>query len=344
MSVKKWALIISFSIGAVNWILYTVLKFHWYSVEFGALFCTELKEYLMNISLGLFTGAALTFALSLKEYFIERKNALLKYYKVCRKWRQILFEVGYLDFKVPIELLTGYYRELSDNKVKSCSNKSLREVILKNGDIEKDSIIYEKNYKELQYTCEKELRDWLWENAEENERAWNAEPYRKKQFLDDIFEKTITECDEKIRILGENYKKLNTIKFDEVDDCYIEFDFLFVNKRYKEKILYNKVYLAERTMLSKMRSLITYIDYMNKDDMASKIQFIKAVGSLQHEFCETEENDIGEHIYHKTCFEIEMELYNILKKAYGRGYDKDKKEIPKIAEFVVAKHTDAEKL
>ncbi len=339
MSIKKGSIKYSFCIGLPALVLYTVLKFHWYSTEFGALFCTELKEYLMDISLGVFTGAVLTFALSLKEYFIERKKALLAYYKACRKWMLILFEVGYLDFKIPIDLLVGYYSELRDNKEKAGYNKSLREAILKNGDIENDSLIYEKNYKEQEHIREKALREWLWENEEERVKKMELEPYQKEEYLNDIFSSRISEFDKEIKELGEKYSKLNKLRFDEVNDCYTDFDFLFFNnKKYKTKILYDKIYLVERNMLSKMRALTTYVYEMEKNDITSKIHFFTAVDDLQKEFCGTEKNETGECIYHKKCFEIDLELYNVLKKAYGHKYDKNKEEIPKIQEYIVAEH------
>ena len=85
MCSKKWTIVISFIIILVMGGIYTFLELRLYTPEVKEFaksiipISNDIKEFFKNISLGFFTGAAVTGGIAISDYRIERRNTLIEF-------------------------------------------------------------------------------------------------------------------------------------------------------------------------------------------------------------------------------------------------------------------------
>jgi len=303
MCSKKWTILISFIIILVMGSIYTFLQLRFYTPEIKIFInhiipiSNDIREYFMNISLGLFTGAAVTGGIAISDYRIERRNTLKEFENASYEFLQNFRNFSVLYILEPIELIQNYYSEMEHNRMflqNNCQSKKLLLAWIEN---------HKENYVQFEAECD----------------SFSA---------DTKLNEIITKYDKIIDAITQEYKKCEKIDSTEMRNTYFAIDFLFANKRIKKKFIYNQIFVKQLQLYSEITTLGNEIDRMPRSVQINRIL------QMQEKITEEQNKDISICFYNKFYYEISCNLYKIRKLTYGFRY-KDKK--PELSMFLIGK-------
>lgn len=312
----------------VSLIILTIAQFHMYpdslKLLMADMFFVDLglmREYVIIISGGVFTGAVVTFLIAIKEYQDERRHALENYYSLCSGFLQNFYNLKYLDIQQPVELIKQCYWEIDENRNKRSSNEQLRRMILESGrDIHEFEEVCEQVYEEEKFSEKEKMFDWIWDHTEDYAKAIYKEPYRKKAYLEEEYDKIIAKYDEQIERVMQQYIAIRKLRYNEVENGYGAIDFIFKNKKVRNQFIYKNIHKKQRDMFRLIQQEAWHFEQYFEQEHGNKGVMISKILEIQSALFETKGNDASIVVYGQYCYEVEQELFNFLIKMYGKGY------------------------
>lgn len=158
MKSKKWSIIVSLIIMGVSVLIFSILNFHLYSACFKnwmmsfitSMALSDWKNFFIVISSGAFTSSIVTLLISIAEYRVEREAALEDYIESTINFCADFYNMKYLNFEIPKELLQAYYAELWGKPLESVlGNKN-------------HGYIYEGDYIVPDSDVVRQIKEWIW--------------------------------------------------------------------------------------------------------------------------------------------------------------------------------------
>ena len=303
MCSKKLTIIISFIIILVMGGIYTTLQLRLYTPEMKEFaksiipISNDIKEFFKNISLGFFTGAAVTGGIAISDYRIERRKTLIEFENASFEFLQNFRNFSILYILEPLELIQNYYGEIEHNRMSLQNNCQSRKSIL--AWIES----HKENYVQLEMECD----------------SFSAETK-----LNEIIKK----YDNVIDTIMQEYRECEKIDSAKMRKTYFAIDFLFANRRIKKKFIYNQILVKQLQLYSEIKTL------GNESDGMPRSMQIDRILQIQEKIVEEQNKDISICYYNRFYYEISCCLYKIRKLTYGFKY-KDNK--PELSMFLIGK-------
>lgn len=197
MKAKKWLVIIT---GIISFL----------SLVCAYVFCDIVpSEFLKNFSFAILGSALLGMIMSLTEYYVARKQALLQYYLCAIDILKEIKKAKYFFMQEPLDLIQAYFLEKQDNQFKLISNK-LEEKQARN--------------KLLAYMSEK------WKRTVDIPEPEFSE-YAEAQFVDRVEQYEINSTK-----TMELYVTISKMDLRPLENAYGELDFFFMNKTMRRRI------------------------------------------------------------------------------------------------------------
>lgn len=296
MCSKKWTIIISTIIIIVMGGIYTFLQLRFYTPEMKEFvkniipISSEIREYVMNISLGLFTGASVTGGIAISDYRIERRNTLKEFEDASYEFLQNFRDFSVLFILEPIELIQSYYGEIEHNRMFLQNNCQYKKSML--AWIEKNK----ENYVQPEVECD----------------SFSAETK-----LNEI----ITKYDKVIEVIIQEYKECEKIDREKMRKIYFAIDFLFANRRIKKKFIYSQIFYKQLQLCNEIKTLGKEIDRMPRSMQIDRIL------QMQEKIIEQQNKGISICFYNKFYYEIACCLYKMRKLTFGFKYKDNKPEL-----------------
>lgn len=241
MKNKKRVLFISGIITTIGIIGLIIVQFRLYELlgfYGGTIFLSNLRQFGIATMGGLFTGALVTFLISVSEYRTERTEALENLYFAAEELEREFSKIKFFIPDEPRELVQNVLGEIDNNKSIIEQNANLREAVLKLENQDSADEIYNRGYLKLEYEAQNAFKDYIWNHTDERIQSVFENSCQKKKYLDE-------ECDKKIQKYGEQLEETmrTFLKFQDVNTHYItaaygKIDFLFANKSIRSDIVY----------------------------------------------------------------------------------------------------------
>lgn len=174
-----------------------------------------------DISMAIFSGAALSFIVSLTEYYVEKRKAMEEFWLQAIKILNKLKKIKYLDVDAPINLIVDAIQEED-------SNALYKKFHLLSGD------------KKASFKAKEKLISWYKENMsfpfDENTDV-NIELTKLYDSNMDDYKKVFLKC-------MDSYQEASMVELENLDNAYANLDFIIANKCIRQKsyeLIYNKL-------------------------------------------------------------------------------------------------------
>ena len=154
MKNKKCTILISALIAFAGAVGFGVLQFRLYEllgIYGGTQFLSDLRQFAMVITSGLFTSAMVTLLISISEYRNERVDTLENMYLAAMDLQREFSKIKYFLPDEPKELIQNVLGELDNNDWDSKYNENLATSVLNFEDQQKADDAYEKYHMELRH-------------------------------------------------------------------------------------------------------------------------------------------------------------------------------------------------
>lgn len=302
MKSKKHLIITSIVIVVVSLLVFTFLNFHiypnWLRLWLGkGIPVSELRNYFIIISSGTFTSALVTLLIGISEYRVERQVALEDFCDANIRYIADLYNLEYLRFDIPTELLQKYYAEISE--IPFTGNK--------------------KRYTH-EYESQKKIKDYLWHREPESVKEFYCTPSAKMVFLKEKFDKVINEYDNQIDVIMKQYillaEKMNR---QELNKTISRIDFLFGNSKYRKDFIHKRIYAKQTELLGKIKNISYHFRTYYESTNGNKPVMIEFIVDMQNYLFSTRQHNQYLHVYMQYLFDMHCELHQLTKLIYGKG-------------------------
>lgn len=161
LKAKKGIIQIGFILMLISFVILTKvqLNFPVFKYEFNVFtYINEnesIKDYIITISGGVFTGSFVTVFMSIKEYLVEKKKILEDYFIATENNLNNYRKLEYLNFEFPVNVITGCINEEYCKLNKRPFEKKLKELIC---DINEKAISEKRTMNEKENYIDKEYR------------------------------------------------------------------------------------------------------------------------------------------------------------------------------------------
>lgn len=191
--------------------------------------------------------------------------------------------------------------------------------------------------KGLNYKAKLALQEWIWKNESKEIRKRCRKI--KQKFLSERLESIISEYDQQIEKIMEQYIRLSELRYQEVEDAYRRIDFLFTNKLNRNEFIYKFLHERQRNLLNKIKEESYH--FKNHYSKTTAVVMLNKLLQLQNEIFMVEDKRYGKSIYNQYCYEITCNLEFLLQLTYKKGYEAN---YPQQREFLKCDHVDIRKL
>ncbi len=328
MKNKKCTILISALIAFAGAVGFGVLQFRLYEllgIYGGTQFLSDLRQFAMVITSGLFTSAMVTLLISISEYRNERVEALEGMYLAAMDLEREFSKIKYFLPDEPKELIQNVLGELDNNDFGSKYNENLATSVMNFQDQQKADDAYEKYHMELKHDAQMKFRDYIWEHTDECEKAALTEPFQKKDFLDRACAEKIEKYDEQLKETMKSFLRFQEVRTSAITAAYGRMDFIFANKSIRLNV-YEKLYrkLFDTVNLIKKRN--SHFDMFFAGRGGNRANQCEVVWELQGKLLSEDED----HYYRQFDFDITTEMVQVLVYANGKV---NKGEFPKIEDY-----------
>lgn len=286
----------------------------------------DWKNFFIVISSGALTSSIVTLLISIAEYKVERESAVEDYISYTINFCADFYNMKYLKFDIPKELLQEYYAEQWKDPLESVLDK-------------KQGYVYDGNYIIPDSDIVIQIKEWIWNclSTEETRKMFEL-PTAKRKYLETEFRNRIEKYNEEIDTVMKQYTDLDDkINCRELTSSIGRIDFLFGNK-YRKEVLYKKMYCKNREVVDKIKGVSYHFRRYYKASMGNKSMMLHFIQEIQDYFFSVEEKENGyaKVVYNQYLFEMNCEIDNALRRLYGekRYYDIP----PKKKDFMVCSY------
>lgn len=317
MKNKKYTIIITFVIFIAGIIWFAILQFRWYELlgfYGGTIFLSNLRQFGIVVSSGLFTSALVTFIISASEYRNERLEALENIYLAAEDLEREFLKINYFLPDEPKELVQNVLGELDNNETNIRFNKQLEEDILRFKDQQKADEFYRINWKKLSFDAQNAFRDYVWENTNKRIKKIYTEPFQIKEYLDKECRKKIEKYRNQLENAMKSFLRFQDIRTKTLTAAYGKLDFIFSNNSVRDHIyknLYHK--LVEEVDLIKEKNYY-FKEYFNGKG-GNKALLCSFVWELQERLLSEDEY----YYYRQFNFDLTKEIVQVLVYANGKA-------------------------
>lgn len=328
MKNKKCTILISALTAIAGAVGFAILQFRLYAligIYGGTQFLSDLRQFAMVITSGLFTSAMVTLLISISEYRNERVDALENMYLAAMDLEREFSKIKYFLPDEPKELIQNVLGELDNNDCDLKYNENLAASVLNFDDQQKADDAYEKYHMELKHDAQRAFRDYVWEHCDEREKAAMTEPFQIKDFLDRTCAEKIEKYDEQLKETMKSFLRFQEVRTSAITAAYGKMDFIFANKSIRTNV-YNKLYrkLFDTVNLIKKRN--SHFDMFFSGRGGNRANQCEVVWELQGKLLSEDED----HYYRQFDFDITTEMVQVLVYANGKV---NKGEFPKIGDY-----------
>lgn len=317
MKNKKSTLWISGIITIIGIAGFIILQFRCYEligIFGGTVFLSNLRQLGIVVTSGLFTGALVTFLISVGEYKNERVEALENMYLAAEDLEQEFFKIRYFLPDEPKEIVQNVLGELYNNECNIKFNKQLLESVSKFTDKQKADEVYNQICVKLAYDAQKVFRDYVWENTDERTKEIYTESHQIKEYLDRECEEKIKKYSEQLEESMRSFLRFQEVRTNALTLAYGKIDFIFANNSVRQHI-YEKLYskLVEEVNLIKEKNYHFKLYFDGKGgNRAVQCSFI---WELQESLLSEDENCY----YRQFNFDLATEMVQVLVYANGKA-------------------------
>lgn len=327
MRSKKWSIIVSLIIMGISVLIFSILNFRLYTTWFknwmlllmSPTILSDWKNFWVVISSGTFASSIVTLLISVSEYRVEKRIALEKYAEANIHFCADFYNMQYLNIRVPMKLLQGYYAEQWQPKR-----------INKHQGNDKD------DGQSATTESEAKIKAWIWDNTNDDAKEMFDTDEKRKEYLDSDFKHMIQKYDEEIDAVMKQYITLSDkVNKRELNTTIGEVDFLFGNK-YRKEVLYKRMYVKNTETINKIKEVAYYFKEYYSAENGNKPLVLRFIHQIQEYMFSLEENAEWCIVHNQYLFEMNCEIDNLLRKLYGKKRYHD--EPPKIKDFTVVSY------
>lgn len=330
MKNKKCTILISALIAIAGIVGFAILQFRLYvliGIYGGTQFLSDLRQFAMVITSGLFTSAMVTLLISVSEYRNERVDALENMYLAAMDLEREFSKIKYFLPDEPKELIQNVLGELDNNDWESKYNENLATSVLNFEDQQKADDAYEKYHMELKHDAQKAFRDYVWEHCDEREKAAMTEPFQIKDFLDRTCAEKIEKYDEQLKETMKSFLRFQEVQTSAITAAYGKMDFIFANKSIRINV-YNKLYRKLFDTVNLIKNSNYHFDLFFSGKGGTRAVQCEFVWKLQDKLLSEDED----HYYRQFDFDITTEMVQVLVYANGKV---NKDEFPELKGYML---------
>ena len=330
MKNKKSVMLISAVIAIAGIAGFAILQFRLYTligIYGGTQFLSNLRQFAMVITSGLFTSAAVTFLISIREYKNERVEALEGIYFAAMELEREFARIKYFFPEEPQKLVQNVLGELDNNELASKYNENLATSVLNFEEQQKPDDTHEKCHMTLKQDAQKAFRDYVWAHMDEREKAFLTEPIQIKDYLDRICAEKIAKYDEQLRETMKSFLRFQEIRTDAITAAYGKMDFVFANKSIRKNI-YEKLYHKLFNMINDIKKVNFNFDLFFTGRGGNRAVQCGFVWKLQNELL----SEDADCYYRQFDFDITTEMVQVLVYANGKT---NMNEFPKLRDYML---------
>lgn len=330
MKNKKCTIFITGIVAIIGLVGFIFLQFRCYEligIYGGTIFLSDLRQFGIVITSGLFTGALLTFAISIYEYKNERKEALEGIYFAAENLEREFSKIKYFLPDEPRKLVCGVFGELEDNESNREFNKNLGECILQFKDQQKADEAYDRNYRKLNCDAQDAFRNYVWENTDKRIKEVYIEPFQVKEYLDRECEKRIEKYKEQLEDTMKSFLRFQEVRTIELTAAYKKINFVFANKSIRHRI-YKNLYSKFMEKISLIKAENFHFKRYFDAGRVNKAVLCSIIWKLQDSLLSEDEN----FYYRQFDFDLTTEMVQILVDANGKT---NMNEFPKLKEYAL---------
>lgn len=293
----------------LNFRLYGACFKNWMMSFMSSTSLSEWKNFFIVISSGAFTSSIVTLLISIAEYRVERETALEDYVSSTINFCADFYNMRYLNFEIPKELLQTYYAEQWREPLESVlGNKNY-------------GYIYDGEYIVPDSDAVTQIKEWIWKYLLNEEVRKNFEtPDTKRKYLDAEFTRMIQKYNEEIDAVMEQYINLSDkINCRELTSSIGKIDFLFGNK-YRKEVLHKKMYSRNREVTTKINDVSYHFREYHMASVGNKPIMLHFIQDIQDYMFSVEEKENGhvKVVYNQYLFEMKCEIDKALRRLYGK--------------------------
>ena len=296
-AIKSGSIIVILSL-----IIFSVVGF---SMEDG-----NLKDILFAIFSGIFTSAFVTIFIYATEYRVVKKETMEEYFNASYKANQMIIQVPYLVFDEPIELVSEYFAEISENK----SRQDLLNQLPKD---------YVKSAWEDELKISTTAEDKMVEYLRPSYNLLNADKEEIDKIIRASLKERMCKYEKMINAVMEQYIKIADFSYEASENAYGKMYF-FTGQRFREST-YKKIHDPLRKTLQTIR-VRAYGDFKSHlDESAYDLPvMIEYINQLQKEIFEIEYVCVDEEkgysvvksIKNKYYFEMDKKIEDFRAERY----------------------------
>lgn len=286
MKAKKWLTIITLVITALSLVLAFIIGKNSNCITY-------------DISMAIFGGAALSFIMSLTEYYVERRKAMEDFWLQATKVLNELKKIKYLDVDAPINLIVDAIHEDDSN--------AWKEKFHLLSDDEKISV-----------------------NAKENLISWYKEniliPFdentENKKELTQLYDSNMAGYKEVFIQCMDSYREASMVELGNLDNAYGNLDFIIANKCIRQKA-YEQIYDKLRKIVYQFRNEVYHFNLLKDGNGNFPVCILKVSELNQKYFLSKEENLQGYtnvSIFQNVFDDIDVSLEKFRCKIYKSKY------------------------
>lgn len=337
---KKKTVWISGAIGILGIIVFTFLQLRFYNGFYQCIsevfnnnkdLMVSVKEYFIIISSGLFTGAFLTFLISLRDYFIERRETLERIYLASEDLQRSFSKLEYIFPDESKELITNLFSEIDSNKI----NEKFNEQIFGCSSYRVDTELY-KQERPISYEVKEQFVNDIYERYVPKDRQMeNNEKNKIKNCVDDLCDEKITKYEKQIEKVIKSYLYFNSVRTRELTAAFGRLDFIlpFANKRIRNHI-YNNLYIKQIKTINTIKERNYHFNLYLEGKGGNRGVMLNFIWYLQDMLVSEDEK----FYYRQYQYDIDTQMFEILILAYG---NKNKNKFPDKKEYKVATKPEA---
>lgn len=330
MKNKKCTILVSAVIAIIGAVGFAILQFRLYEligIYGGTLFLSNLRQFTMVITSGLFTSAMVTLLISVSEYRNERVEALESMYLAAMDLEHEFIKIKYFLPDEPKELVKNVLGELDNNKFDLEYNARLAESILKFENQEQADGVYEKNHLNLKHDAENAFRDYIWEHTDERTKLIMSEPFQQKDYLDRACAEKIEKYNMQLEETMKSFLRFQEVSTNAITAAFGKMDFIFANKSIRTNI-YNKLYRKLYDVINLIKEKNFHFNLFFSGEGGSRAVQCMFVWELQEKLLSEDEDCY----YRQFDFDIATEMVQVLVYANGKA---NKNEFPELKRYML---------
>lgn len=320
MKTKKHTLQISICLMCISFIGLIILQFRLYPISFRYQFYKllhdnvgSLKELLVIIFGGVFTSSFVVMIIGIGEYRDEKRKALENYYNKSSAFLQNLKNIDYFDLRHPKDLVQKCFMEETSNKVKKDLNKQIDNIASQSHNNVKAS------HEKLEYKEKSKLKQCIWNELDESTKQIFKGADAKNKYLDMEYNDVMKEYHKNLDIIMKQYIDIKNLTYDEVENAYGQLDFFKGNKKIRNAFIFEKLHKKQRDVWHFIIQEAWLFEQYSANNGNIPVMIDKILEIQDKIFCRTE-NKMGYTIFNHFRYDIDTELYNLLRYTYGKNY------------------------